>query len=65
MEKKYKLKIVHLEGLGTVTKTVSSRKKRAGQLSTEFHQHHTIFTNGHVPFLFAWLPLTTASFFLL
>ena len=26
-------------------------------------EHHTIFTNGHVPFLFALLPLTTVSFF--
>jgi hypothetical protein len=26
-------------------------------------ERHTIFTNGHVPFLFALLSLTTASFF--
>jgi hypothetical protein len=31
MENKYKRKIMHLEGLEIVTKTVSSRKKRAGQ----------------------------------
>ena len=31
MENRYKLKIVHLEGLRNVTKTVSSRKKHAGQ----------------------------------
>lgn len=31
MENKHTLKMVHLEGLGTVTKKVSSPKKRAGQ----------------------------------
>jgi hypothetical protein len=31
MENKYKSKIMYLEGLETVTKTVSIRKKRAGQ----------------------------------
>jgi len=43
MENKYKLKIVHFEGLGTVTKRRAFARNMQA-ISTEFDKHHTKWT---------------------
>jgi hypothetical protein len=63
MENKCKHQILHVEGMWTCNERGEQSQETCMPLSTEFDEHHTIFTIGHVPFLFALLPLTTASFF--